>query len=670
MKRPLLTGLISITIIVLGCFQLINYLTSQEQVRASSHWEITLRSLADQQSQQINYWFNENLNQLKEISQNDSVRLYLQRLLEQQDKGQTELAQLNFIRNIVLNSANRFGYTQTGQSINANVLPAGSDSLTFYSADKKMITGTAGDTLQHPLLQNAFDQAISSGKAVITPLWRAQNQQIKIAFILPIEGLPAFNASNQVLGAVVGIKQIESTIFPILRNNILSIESLESSLIQQTSGQLMYASPLRDNRKALTHSVTLSEEQLRETETKLLQANDYNGQRALMVSRPITESGLRLLVKVDQAEAFQESRTYQAFIRTLVLLTGLLLLAVMYAAWWYGQALQQDRSNKLITRQKSKIAYQSTLLSAINDNISDAIIISDDQRNTLFINKTLASHLSITAEDAQNKHINALLGNNYADQLEPLISSAITEQSSLAEELSLSFRNEVRQFHITVVPVAYKDQAAAMITLHDITAASQSRAKQTRLLQQIITSLMNAIDLHDPYSANHSAKTSLLALQIAQEMKIDRKQKSTLEVAANLCNLGKLFIPKELLTKSGPLSPEEKETIQSEVHHTHRILENIDFDGPVLETIIQKYEYLDGSGNAGLMENEISDIARILIAANDFVAMISPRAYRTKMESKQALDIMYQLADTKYDRQVIATLFYIVENKMPADLLD
>ncbi|WP_432470638.1 HD domain-containing phosphohydrolase [Amphritea sp. HPY] len=669
MKRPLLTGLICITIIVLGCFQLINYLTSQEQVRTTSHWEITLRSLADQQSQQISYWLDENLNQLRQISQNDSVRLYLQRLLEQQDQGQTELAQLTFIRNIVINSANRFGYISASHSINANVLPAGSESLAFYSANKKLITGTAGDTLQHPLLQNAFDQAITSGKAIITPLWSSPGKHTNIAFILPVKSLPAFSASTQILGAVVGIKQLEATVFPILRNNILSIKSLESSLIQQFNGQLLYASPLHNNHQALSRSVTLSEEQLRSAETKLLQAPDYNGQQSLMVTRTITDTGLSLLVKVDRAEAFQESKTYQTFISTLVLLSGLLLSAVMYAAWWYGQALQQNRSNQLINQQKSKIAYQSTLLSAINDNISDAIIISDNQRNTLFINKTLAGQLCITPEDAQNKHINALLGNNYADQLDPLINCAIEQQHSITEELTLIFRNKPGQFHITVVPIEYQNHPAAMITLHDITAASLSREKQTRLLQQIISSLMHAIDLHDPYSANHSAKTSLLALRIAGQMQLDRGSRNTLEVAANLCNLGKLFIPKELLTKTGPLSQEEKDLLQSEVTHTSEILKGIDFNGPVLETIMQKYEYLDGSGNQGLQGDELSTISRILTVANDFVAMISPRAYRNKIEPKQVLNIMYQMADSKYDRQVIATLFYIIENQLPEELL-
>lgn len=670
MKRPLLTGLISIIIIVIGSFQLISYLTAKEQQRNAKHWEITLRTLADQQSTQINNWISNNLSQLNEISQNDSIRLYLQRLLEQQDQGQTELAQLTFIRNMLINSANRFGYSSTTQPINANVRPNAVNSLSFYSNSQKLITGTAGDTLQYPLLQQAFGQVITTQKPVITSLWSGPEQHTQIGFMVPVKALPAFSNNSDILGVVVGIKQIDKDIFPALKNNLLSIDSLESILIQTSEDSLQYASPLNDGSKALTRSVTLSKQQLEAALTSLLVTTDYSGDTSLFVNRRIADNGLSLLVKVNRDEALQDSETYQSFINTLVIITALLLLAVMYAAWWYGQTLQQNRSNQLILRQKNKIAYQSTLLSAINDNISDAIIICDQHRNTLFINRTLSQHLSISPEDGVNKHLSALLGNNYADQLEPLIENAINEQINLTEELGLTFRNILRRFHITIVPIEYKEQAAAMITLHDITVASQSREKQTRLLQQIITSLMNAIDLHDPYSANHSAKTSLLALQIAQEMKIDRYRSNTLEVAANLCNLGKLFIPKELLTKAESLTDEEKEMIQSEVHHTYRILENIDFDGPVLKTIVQKYEYLDGSGSAGMQDDEISDIARILIAANDFVAMISPRAYRTKMEPKQALDIMYQLADTKYDRQVIATLFYIIENKMPEELLN
>jgi len=95
------------------------------------------------------------------------------------------------------------------------------------------------------------------------------------------------------------------------------------------------------------------------------------------------------------------------------------------------------------------------------------------------------------------------------------------------------------------------------------------------------------------------------------------------------------------------------------------IIANIDFEGPVQETIAQKNELLNGSGYPnGLKEDDIILPARILAAANGFVAMISPRAYRDKLSEKEALDQLLKTADTRYDRQIVAALFHVVENKI------
>lgn len=669
MKRPLLLGLLTLLCIVAGSFSLIGYLTGQEEQRTRQQWEITLRSLADQQGGQIGLWLQTQQEQLTTISQNDSMRLYIQRLLEQQDEGQTELAQLAFIRNMMINSARQLNYEPASSEIGANIRQTAGASLGFYSSGGRLLSGNAGDQLSQSAVLKTFQQVVESQSSQISPVWQSEGVSL-IAIIVPIMGLPAFNTEATMLGAIVGIKPFNQTIDPLLRNSILSIDSLESAIAQTEDERSVFITPLRDGSQPFSRTVTLPDHLLQQAGSSMVDGQNYEGRNTLLVSHLIPDTSLQLLVQVSRSEALKDSQVYEAFIQTLVILAALLILALIYAAWWYGQVLQHSRTNSLISEQKNRIAYQSTLLSAINDNISDAILITDQHRNTLFINKTLADKLMLNADDANGKSIAALLGSNYADQLEPLIEQAITQQQSITEEQDLTFRDTEGHFHITAVPIEYQQTSAAMVTLHDITSAARSQKQQSELQQQIITSLMNAIDLHDPYSANHSAKTSVLAWAIAEEMQLNKADTQTLRVAANLCNLGKLFIPKELLVKTGPLTDEEKETIQSEVIHTHRILEGITFDGPVMETILQKYEYLDGSGNAGMMGDEISHIARILIVANDFVAMISPRAYRNHMEPRQALDIIYQLAETKYDRRVIASLFHIVENRMPDELLN
>jgi len=94
------------------------------------------------------------------------------------------------------------------------------------------------------------------------------------------------------------------------------------------------------------------------------------------------------------------------------------------------------------------------------------------------------------------------------------------------------------------------------------------------------------------------------------------------------------------------------------------ILESLSFDGPVLDIIKQKNEYLDGSGYpAGLRGEAILLESRILAVANAFVAMTSARAYRPGRPIREVLDSLLEDADKRYDRKVVAALFHIAESR-------
>jgi HD-GYP domain-containing protein (c-di-GMP phosphodiesterase class II) len=93
-------------------------------------------------------------------------------------------------------------------------------------------------------------------------------------------------------------------------------------------------------------------------------------------------------------------------------------------------------------------------------------------------------------------------------------------------------------------------------------------------------------------------------------------------------------------------------------------LQDLDFEGPVLDTIAQKQEHLDGSGYPnGLTGDDILLTARILAVSNAFVALVSPRAYRQAVSIEAALDQLLRESGSKFDRHVVAALFHVAENR-------
>ena len=141
------------------------------------------------------------------------------------------------------------------------------------------------------------------------------------------------------------------------------------------------------------------------------------------------------------------------------------------------------------------------------------------------------------------------------------------------------------------------------------------------------------------------------------------KYKPAAATGALLANIGKLYLPREILTKHEPLT-EEEHMLQKHVIYAVDILKDLKFDGPVIQIIEQKNERPDGKGYpAGLTADSIMQEAKIISVANAFVAMSSARAYRPGLPVNKVIDTLLEQADSAFDRNVLAALFHIAENR-------
>jgi HD-GYP domain-containing protein (c-di-GMP phosphodiesterase class II) len=104
------------------------------------------------------------------------------------------------------------------------------------------------------------------------------------------------------------------------------------------------------------------------------------------------------------------------------------------------------------------------------------------------------------------------------------------------------------------------------------------------------------------------------------------------------------------------LTKEEKGQVEKHIEHAANILQGIDFELPIHETILQMNEHLDGSGYpAGIKNQQISQPARILAVANSFCAMIKPRSYRPARPVEEIFAIL-KTESHMYDLEVILAL--------------
>jgi len=144
---------------------------------------------------------------------------------------------------------------------------------------------------------------------------------------------------------------------------------------------------------------------------------------------------------------------------------------------------------------------------------------------------------------------------------------------------------------------------------------------------------------------------------------------STVEAAANLSQVGKLFVDRNLLFKAEALTAEEKEEMAQHVEHAAKVLQDIDFGLPIFDAVYQMNETLDGLGYPkGLKGDEIMLPARVLAVVNSFCAMVEPRAYRGARSVDESLTII-ESGEDAYDKRVVTVLKEVVKSSIGEKIL-
>jgi putative nucleotidyltransferase with HDIG domain len=181
-------------------------------------------------------------------------------------------------------------------------------------------------------------------------------------------------------------------------------------------------------------------------------------------------------------------------------------------------------------------------------------------------------------------------------------------------------------------------------------------------LQEMLEEVLEILEGRDPNLAEHQRRVSRLAGAIAGEMGLRPEQIEGLSIAAMLHDIGKVFIPLEILNKTGSLTEMETTLIQAHPQAGHNLLQNLDFSQPVAQIVLQHHERLDGSGYpARLKGEEILLEARILAVPDVVEAMAYARPYRLNLGINKALQEISQNRGALYDPEVVEVCLRLFE---------
>ncbi len=192
--------------------------------------------------------------------------------------------------------------------------------------------------------------------------------------------------------------------------------------------------------------------------------------------------------------------------------------------------------------------------------------------------------------------------------------------------------------------------------------------EQKLMFESFIDTLATSIDARDRITAGHSLRVRMYSSLMADAIGMNDKDKSVLEKAATLHDIGKIGIRDSVLQKEGKLTDEEYKHIQEHVRITHNILTKIymsqDFR-MITEIASSHHEKYDGSGYyRRLKGKEITLGGRILAVADVFDAITSKRHYRDKMPIQKAISIIIDGSGSQFDPELVKVFLSITADKI------
>lgn len=169
------------------------------------------------------------------------------------------------------------------------------------------------------------------------------------------------------------------------------------------------------------------------------------------------------------------------------------------------------------------------------------------------------------------------------------------------------------------------------------------------------TLLGYVVEADDQYTGAHSRDVLDLSRLTAAALGLPASQRRAVEFVAMLHDVGKIFVPKEILNKPGALDAYEWQVIRSHTVQGERVLKEV---GGALARVARyvrsSHERYDGHGYPdGLAGEAIPIESRIVAVCDAFSAMTTDRPYRSAMPSDAALEQLHDCAGTQFDPRVV-----------------
>jgi len=170
------------------------------------------------------------------------------------------------------------------------------------------------------------------------------------------------------------------------------------------------------------------------------------------------------------------------------------------------------------------------------------------------------------------------------------------------------------------------------------------------MLQETMGLITSFVDAKDTYTHGHSTRVAQYTRLLANRLGMHKNDINYAYYAAILHDVGKCYVPDEILKKPGRLTNEEFDIIKKHTTYGGDMLKSIKSIKSISDGAKYHHERYDGKGYPeGLSGENIPYIGRIICVADAFDAMTSSRCYRDALSKEYVLNELKNNLGKQFD---------------------
>lgn len=172
-------------------------------------------------------------------------------------------------------------------------------------------------------------------------------------------------------------------------------------------------------------------------------------------------------------------------------------------------------------------------------------------------------------------------------------------------------------------------------------------------LENTVRYELNLLEKLDPFTRRHSENVANLTCRVCEHLRLNQEFIAYATINAYLHDIGKLFIPPEILNKPTKLTEEEYEVMKTHTTLGYKLCMGDLKLRPYAVGTLNHHEALNGTGYPnGLVKKDIPFVAQIIRVADEYDAIVTKRQYKTHIHISETLKEL--IKDAQPTKELVA----------------